>query len=223
MPQQKSKRILFYIFLFLIIGTFNNKYLNEIKFVKLNKIIVEGLDKKDNLQMIDNMSYLKIYSLFLLGDEEIRKIIDKNTLVEKYSVFKNYPSTLNIKVEKTKFLAQLKINGKNYLLGSNRKLTKTKKLKENLPLIFGEFDKKNFFELKSSIDKSSFDFNQIKNLFFFKSGRWDIETKDGLLIKLPKEELISSLRLLEKFLLANKEKKIYKIDLRLRNQIIINE
>ena len=33
---------------------------------------------------------------------------------------------------------------------------------------------------------SKFELSEIKNLYFFKSGRWDIETNSGILIKLPK-------------------------------------
>ena len=35
----------------------------------------------------------------------------------------------------------------------------------------------------------NFEFNEIKNLFYFKSGRWDIETHSGLKIKLPKNNI----------------------------------
>ena len=46
---------------------------------------------------------------------------------------------------------------------------------------------KEFFKLKEIIDNSNFDYNEIKKLYFFPSKRWDIETKTGQLIKLPKE------------------------------------
>ena len=89
-------------------------------------------------------------------------------------------------------------------------------------MIFGNFENKNFFELKKIIDDSTFDYNQIKNLFFFPSGRWDIETISGLLIKLPKNNIKLSLERSMKFLGSNHEKKINKIDLRQQNQIIID-
>ena len=81
---------------------------------------------------------------------------------------------------------------------------------------------KHFFELKEAIDQTSFDYNQIKKLFFFKSGRWDIETNDGLLIKLPTNEIKLSLKILILILKNNNTKKIKKIDLRQNNQIILN-
>ena len=39
------------------------------------------------------------------------------------------------------------------------------------------------------IDNSNFDYGNIKNLFYFKSGRWDIEMESGLILKLPKKIL----------------------------------
>ena len=62
-----------------------------------------------------------------------------------------------------------------------------------------------------------------KIFFFFKSGRWDIETKNGSLIKLPKDNLKKSFQFLNSILNQDKEKKIIKIDLRQYNQIIIYE
>ena len=100
MPQKKSKKIFIYIFLFFIVGTLNNRSLNEAYFVKVNKITVTGLDKKNNFEISNNLNFLKVSNLFFLDQHKIKEIIHTNNLVEKYSVFKNYPSTLNIKVNK---------------------------------------------------------------------------------------------------------------------------
>jgi len=91
-----------------------------------------------------------------------------------------------------------------------------------VPIIFGNFENKNFFELKKAIDETYFDYNEIKNLFSFKSDRWDIETNSGILIKLPKKNLKQSLKLSINILSKDNQKKINKIDLRQLNQIIIN-
>ena len=221
MPQQKNKKILIYFFLFLIIGTINNKNFNKFNFVKVNKIIVTGLDDKDNSKLTDDLNFLKLNNLLFLKESRINQIINSNTLVEKYSIFKKYPSTLNIKIDKTKFLAQIKRNGNNFFLGSNGKLIKTRELKSNMPFIFGNFKNENFFELKKAMHEANFNYEQIKNLFFFKSGRWDIETKNGLLIKLPTKGITKSLELLINILNDDK-KKIKEIDLRQYNQVIIN-
>ena len=69
----------------------------------------------------------------------IKDVIEKNNLVEKYSVFRLYPSSLNIIINKTNFLAVTKKDGNNFLLGSNGKLIITDETNHNLPFIFGDF------------------------------------------------------------------------------------
>ena len=91
-----------------------------------------------------------------------------------------------------------------------------------MPFIFGNFKNENFFELKRAIDESNFNYHKIKELFFFKLGRWDIKTNTGIIIKLPNYNLKKSLELSMKILLENNDKKINEIDLRQNNQIIIN-
>ena len=161
-------------------------------------------------------------NLFFLDEKKIKKILNSNNLIEKSFIFKKYPSTLDIKVYKTIFLAQLKKKDDIFFLGSNKKLIKSNKIRKDIPFIFGDFRIENFFQLKKAITKSNFDFNKIKNLFFFKSGRWDIEIESGLLIKLPRENIQQSLELSQK-ILDKDDKKIKIIDLRQHKQVIINE
>jgi len=222
MRQQTNKRILIYFFIFLSIGSLNNKNLFNQNFEKFSKVHVEGLDNQSNLNLKKRLKELQIKNLFFLKSFKINKIIKSNDLVEKYSVFKIYPSKLNVKVDKTKFLARLKIDGDNFFLGSNGKFIKSKEIKDDLPYIFDHFKNENFFELKQAIDKTNFNYDQIEELFFFKYGRWDIKTNSGVIIKLPKYNLKKSLELAIKILLENDEKKINKIDLRQNNQIILN-
>ena len=222
MPQQKSRKILIYIFLFLIIGTLNNKNLIKTNFIKLNTITVTGLEEKNNIDLVNKLNFLKFDNLMFLDKSQIVDIIGSNTLIENFFVFKKYPSTLNIEIQKTKFLAQTQIKNDNFFLGSNGKFTKTFELRSDIPHIFGDFTNINFFDLKKAIDDSNFRYDQIKSLFFYKSGRWDIEMYNGLLIKLPKHKIKQSLELLILFLDLNKDKKIKQLDLRQNKQIILN-
>jgi cell division septal protein FtsQ len=222
MPQLKSKKILLYVFLFLLIGTFNNKDLNDLKFVKIKSISVIGLNDKDNFELENDLNFLKIQNLFSLDKKKIIEIMNSNNLIERYSVFKIYPSKIDIIVDRTKFLAQFKKANQIFLLGSNGKFIESDFFKSNIPIIFGDFEVKNFFDLKSAIQETNFIYKDIKNLYSFSSGRWDIETHNGFLIKLPKDNLKRSLELLTIFLNENTEEEINKIDLRQSNQIITN-
>jgi cell division protein FtsQ len=223
MHQRKSKKILLYFFLFLILGTINNKSLNQFKIPKINEITVIGLDEKNNIKLEKNLNFLLLKNLFFLDDLLIKEIINSNNLVEKYFVFKNYPSSINIKIYKTNFLAKVNKDNKVYLLGSNGKLIKSEIIDKDIPFIFGEFNNKSFFQLKKIIDTKSFENFEIKNFYFFKSGRWDIETKSGLLMKLPKDNVDKALELIVEILRKDSKNKISKIDLRQQNQIIIDE
>ena len=222
MHLHRNKKFFLYFFLFLLIGTLNNKNLDKLHFNNINKIIITGLDDKNNNELKKKLEILKLKNIFFINDLTINEIINSNNLVEKFTVFKQYPSSLNIKIDKTKFIAQVKKGENNFLLGTNGKLIKLLEKNKNLPpLIFGNFENENFFKLKKAIDDSNFDYDKIKNLFFFPSGRWDIETTSGLLIKLPTHNAKLSLERGMKFLENNNGKKIKEIDLRQQNQIII--
>ena len=196
MLQSKSKKILIYFFLFLIIGTLNNKNLKNLNFPTLNNIIVSGLDEKDNLELINKLNFLKVDNLFFLNKSKINEIIDSNNFVEKFSIYKIYPSSIEIEIEKTRLLIK---TDNNYYLGSNGKFMKINDQINDIPTIFGNFDVSEFFLLKDIIEKSNFKFENIDKLYFLPSKRWDIETKNGILIKLPKDKLIETFQLLDAF------------------------
>ena len=222
MPQLKNRKIFLYIFLLLFIGTINNKNLDKSLAMNISEIVVTGLEKKDSLDLVNNLKFLEVKNLFFLKPNEIKKIVEDNNLVERYKVFKEYPTRLIIEIKKTDFLAQTRRDGNFFFLGSNGAFIKTSTKQKNIPFIFGDFKNSNFFELKRIIDGSTFKFNEIKNLYFFKSGRWDIETSEGLMIRLPKDNLEDAIKLLIDFLDQGNEN-INTIDLRQKNQIVIDE
>ena len=222
MPRLKNRKIFLYIFLLLFIGTINNKNLDKSLAMNISEIVVTGLEKKDSLDLVNNLKFLEVKNLFFLKPNEIKKIVEDNNLVERYKIFKEYPSRLIIEIKKTDFLAQTRRDGNFFFLGSNGAFIKTSTKQKNIPFIFGDFKNSNFFELKRIIDGSTFKFNEIKNLYFFKSGRWDIETSEGLMIRLPKDNLEDAIKLLIGFLDQGK-KNINAIDLRQKNQIVIDE
>ncbi len=222
MHQQISKKIIIYLFIFLILGTFNNKKISKL-YLNDNfdfSIVDQSEFNEDNI--IKDLSKLKNQNLFLLKKSDVLTTIDSHKIVENFFVFKNYPSSLNIKIERTKFLAITKKNGSNFYIGSNGNLIQMDNKKYDLPFIFGDIEISEFIELKRIVDNSKFDFNDIKNLFYFKSKRWDIETKNGILIKLPRENLNKSFELLLNIINKKKMENINNIDLRQNNQVILN-
>ena len=222
MLQQINKKIIFYISLVIILGTFNNKNLKNFDLPKINMVNIEGIEFNDN-EYLKIMNLIKLNNLLSIQKSQIKEILNSNNLIEEYEVFKKYPSSLEIKIEKTNFLASTNINGKNYLVGSNGKFINTKDYSQNLPFIFGNFETEKFLEFKNIILQTDFKYNNLKNFYYFPSGRWDIEMISGVLIKLPitgiKESLNLSIDLLEDKEFSN----IKILDIRQKNQIVIND
>ena len=222
MLQQINKKIIFYISLVIILGTFNNKNLKNFDLPKIHMVNIEGIEFNDN-EYLKIMNLIKLNNLLSIQKSQIKEILNSNNLIEEYEVFKKYPSSLEIRIEKTNFLASTNINGKNYLVGSNGKLINTKDYSQNLPFIFGNFETEKFLEFKNIILQTDFKYNNIKNFYYFPSGRWDIEMISGVLIKLPiigiKESLNLSIDLLEDKEFSN----IKILDIRQKNQIVIND
>ena len=220
---KKNKKIFIYFIFFLLLGSLNNKYLNKINFPKLNQIQINGINEKNRVFLLEELDKFTINNIFEIDQGSIISIIDKVDIIENYKIFKKYPSTLEINIEETKLLALKNIDGKNYALGSNGKYIYFENEQNELPYIFGNFKNKDFFRFKKIIDQSTFDYSEIKNLFFFPSGRFDIETKSGILILLPRERVKESLELSVELLRNDLSSKISIIDNRQSNLVIINE
>ena len=223
MHQQKGKIILIYFFLFLIVGSINNNSLNKIQLEKIKNIKISGLDENENINLLKNILNLNLKNIFLLNGNEISKIISSNSLVENYEIFKKYPHTIYIKIEKTNFLAKINSNGKIFLVGSNGQLSDIKYLDKELPFIFGKPEINEFIEFTNVIKQSKFSLNEIKNLYFFPSKRWDLELKNNKILKLSKDHTRISLDQAFELLNDTNFKNIKVIDARIKNQIILND
>ena len=223
MHLRKSKNILFYFFLLVTFGSINNIELSNLKIQKIEKIEISGLDEIDNYNIFKDIKNLNLENIFFLNSEAVNEIIEKNSLVEKFSVFKIYPSTLLIKIKKTDFLAMINNNGKIFLIGSNGKLSSKNMSTIELPFIFGNPKINEFLKFKNVIDQSRFSYDQIKNIYFFPSGRWDIELKNKIFIKLPKNINKIYLNYVFEFLSDNSFDNLKILDARIKNQIILND
>ena len=222
MQLRVNKKILFYIFLIIILSTLNNKFFSAIKLKTIDKITIKGLEGKEKRELLSNLEFLNLNNIFFLDKFKVIEKLEANELIENYTLFKKYPSSLEIRINKTEFLANVFKDGKFFVLGSNGKLIQTISKNNDLPNIFGDYDKDSFFSLLKSLKKFNFELFEIKNLYFFKSGRWDIETNNNMVIKLPKKNLEASLNLLLDLMSSNKFKNIKILDLRQDKQVIIN-
>jgi len=223
MHQRKGKKILIYFFLLILFGSINNISFNSLKYKGIENINVKGLKDYDNENLSQLIENLNLKNIYLLNKKEIIDLVSSNSLVEKYDIYKRYPSSLDVNIKKTKFLARINNNDKTFLIGSNGKLSDNNFLNNELPFIFGKPKIDDFLNFKEIIDQSNFSYNEIKNLYFFSSNRWDLELKNNILIRLPENLDKETLQFILDFLNNNKFKDIKIVDARVENQIIIND
>ena len=221
MHQRTSKKIIIYFLLFISLCTVSNIELNKKNFLKIKKINIFGINNIEVSNVKNEINNLNINNIISLNKNEISNVIDSYSIVENYKIFKKYPSTLNIEIIKTNFLAKINYDGKTYIVGSNGRLINEKFNNDHLPYIFGNPETKEFLKLKEKIDLSKFSYDQIKNFYFYPSKRWDLELKDGIRIKLSNLNIVKSLNQSFEFLNLKNLRDIKIIDLRVKNQIII--
>ena len=217
----KKNKIIIYLLFLIVLSTTSGKFLeNQNSYSsKINQINIEGLSNADNSKIYNELNNLFYKNILLVGREELQRVIGKYNIIQEYNIKKIYPSTINISIKPTQFVARLSSN--DQLVGINGKLIEDKENNDILPYIFGEFNSQDFLDFKKNITQSKFNFEKFKTLYFFPSNRWDILTNDDILIKLSQDNLSESLNLAYKIISSDDFKNINLIDLRMDNHLII--
>ena len=221
----KKKNFLFIFLTLFFLSSINSQLFIEKKksFYNLQSIEVIGLDNAINLEIEKNLNFLKNTNIFFVDSEVLKDQISKHNYIENYNIIKLYPSKIILELQQTDFLARTIENNEIFLVGSNSKLIDIKKFNnyEGLPMVFGKFTAEKFIFFKKIINKSGLEYNNIKEIFFYPSGRIDIKNKDNVIIKFPIQNLEAALSVANK-LLNNKNFKYNIIDLRISNQLILS-
>ena len=219
----KKNKFIIYIFLLLFLSTLNNKTINSLNFLNLNikNILITGLDEKNNLLIKKKINIKNLNNIFFIEKDYLNNILNKNNLIDSFQIKKIYPNSIEIKIIKAELLAITHNDNKLIFIGSNEKFIDYTLNNKSLPYIFGDVSPKNFINFKETVNKSNLKFSDIKEFYFFSSGRWDIKNKDGILFKLPKNDLIKTLNLINKIKKNVNFKDSDVIDLRISNRIIL--
>lgn len=219
----KKNKIFFYFILLLLFTTINNHNFYKLKknFFKINSIEIHGLKDEDKIQIIENLSYLLENNLLFLDHNKISYDMEKLEYLETYKISKKYPSSINIYAEYTNIIAKTFIGGNMSYLASNGKFINNSNLSipKFIPNIYGKFDTKDYFSFIEILKKNKFQMNEITEFFYFDSNRWDIKTRNDIIIKFPSTNLDKYVNIAKLLIKNNNEKKI--IDLRVSNQVII--
>lgn len=216
-----KNQLIFALILFLSLTTFiSQKKINFTHF-DLKKIIVKNnfLVKEQDIQNLLLTVYGK--NLIFLDNYVIEKALIQNSFIETFNIKKIYPDTLNIVIFEKKPIAILFDKKKKFYLSEKIELIDFIELKnyQNLPYVFG--NKNEFKIFYNNLKKIDFPFNLIKKYTLYDSKRWDLETTNNKIIKLPPRDYIKNI---DNYfdLIKKKDFQKYKVfDYRINNQLIL--
>ena len=218
-------KIYFYLLILLFSSTiFNFNTVSKFNDLNLIKSIdIEGLNPKEEFYLRDKLNIFKDSNIFSIKKENIEETLKIFNFLDYFSIKKIFPSKLIISTKKTNFLASSIVDGKEYYIGENGKLTLSSEVtdEKNLPLVFGKFSVEEFLNLQKIISKENIDLNKIKKYFYYQSLRWDIEDENGLVLKLPYGNVENSLKIYKKLIDNNIITSIKIIDFRIKNNLIL--
>ena len=216
-----KNQLIFALILFLSLTTFiSQKKINFTHF-DLKKITVKNnfLVKEQDIQNLLLAVYGK--NLIFLDNYVIEKALIQNSFIETFNIKKIYPDTLNIVIFEKKPIAILFNKKKKFYLSEKIELIDFIELKnyQNLPYVFG--NKNEFKIFYDNLKKIDFPFHLIKKYTLYDSKRWDLETTNNKIIKLPPRDYIKNI---DNYfdLIKKKDFQKYKVfDYRIDNQLIL--
>ena len=216
-----KRRTIIAVVLLILLTTITSQQKIVISKFNITTIKIENnslLQKKDIKQLL-----LPIYNknLIFLKNKEIEIALMQNSFVESFIIKKIYPNTLKIKIFEKKPIAIL-LNKKNkFYLSEKIDLIKFINLKnyKNLPHIIGNKD--DFKIFYDDLKKINFPTDKIKKYILYETNRWDIETIDKKIIKLPNKDYIESLQSYLDLKKKSEFKKYDVFDYRINNQLIL--
>ena len=216
-----KKRLIFATALLIFLSTITFKNQLVISKFKLKEVKVENnsILKKKDIKNLLNPIYGK--NLLLLKNNDIKTVLMQNDFIESFQMKKKYPNTLKIKINEKKPIAILINKKKKYYLSEKIDLIKFRNIKKygDLPYILGNIN--DFEVFYNNLKTINFPFEIISRYTFYETRRWDLETINKKIIKLPvknyNKSLISYLEIKNK----NDFTKYKIFDYRLENQLIL--
>ena len=187
-------QIVISILLIIFLSTITFKEKKVITKFNLEKVIIENnsIINKGELKELLFPIYGK--NLLKLKSIEIKRLLSQNNFIESFDTKKIYPNTLKIKIYEKKPIAILIDKKNKYLLSEKIDLIQFEKIKnfQDLPYVKG--NQKEFKIFYTNLKKINFPFEIVKEYILFDTNRWDIETINGKIIKLPSKNYINRLK-----------------------------
>ena len=192
-------------------------------FFKIQNIKIVNNHLIEESKIIGKLSEIYEKNILFIEKNAIERPLKSIEFLEKIEVKKKYPNTIIINVYETEPVAILFKKKSKYLLDSSSNLIPFNEnmLFDDLPSIFGERAEQDFINFFNQLGNSNFPKQRVKNFYYFKIGRWDLELSNNQIIKFPACKMVEAIqRSVE--LLTRKDFENYNvIDLRIHGKIVV--
>ena len=216
-----KKRLVIALFLIILFTTINSQQ----RFIA-SQFDLKTIEIENNLLLKDNdikNLLISFYNknLVFLKNNEVKKALMQNSLIESFIIKKKYPNTLKLKIFEKKPIAVLFDKKNKFYLSEKIDLIEFKNLPnyQNLPYVLGNKD--DFKVFYNNLIKINFPLNVVKKYTLYETNRWDIETKNNQIIKLPSKNYLKSLKNFLILKSKNDFEKYKLFDYRINKQLIL--
>ena len=216
------KKQFVFAFIFLVLfSTYKSKKSFSFNKFKIENIYIENNLILTNEEIREGLDFLYDTNLLFLNTSGIERVLKKKDFIKDFKIKKIYPNKIKIVVFEKKPIFILQQKKKKFYIDDNINLIHYSELKDfkHLPVVFGK--KENFRTFYQNLKKINFPLNLIKSYYFFESNRWDLETHEKKIIKLPSKNYIESLKNFIKLQKTNDFEKFKTFDYRMNNQLIL--
>tara|TARA_B100001741_G_scaffold313294_1_gene318917 strand:- start:8766 stop:9446 length:681 start_codon:yes stop_codon:yes gene_type:complete len=216
-------KYLFFLILFLFFSSLHNLNLKiNFSFINISEVLFEGKNNKINRLLKNELDFINGKNIYLLEKDHIENKLQKYKFIKNLSLKKEYPQKIVINFEITEFVAYFEQSGAISLINEYGEIISDSffQTDKSIPYYVGNFEKESFINLKKNIDKLNL---QIEKYYFLPSKRWDLELKNGIIIKLPIDGPENALNLASQFIKKFEDKKNYSIDLRVLDYIVLSD
>ncbi len=216
-----KKRTVIAIALLILFSTITSQIKVNISKFKLKEIQIKNnsiLKERDIKNLLISF-YEK--NLIFIKYSDIEKVLMQNRFIDSFNVKKKYPHTLKIEIFEKKPIAIVFYKKKNFYLSEKIELIELieEQKYNDLPYVIGDHNQ--FKDLYKNLKKLNFSLNSVKRFILYDSNRWDIETKNDQIIKLPPTNYNQSLQNYLDVRDKNEFNKYKVFDFRVNNQLIL--
>ncbi|MDA8763890.1 FtsQ-type POTRA domain-containing protein [Candidatus Pelagibacter bacterium] len=216
-----KKKIVIALILLIMLSTYKPEKLFLSSKFKIEQIKIENNSILKERDIKKNLAHLYEKNIFIIDTQNILNILKKNTFIESFEIKKIYPNKIIIKIYEKKPIAILEYKKQKFYINQKIDLIDFVDLEEyrELPIVFGN---KDYFKLLyTNLKKIDFPLDIIKKYHLHESKRWDLEIENKIIIRLPVENYIKSLKNFM-YLMNEKNFEEFKLfDYRINNQLIL--